>query len=63
MVIHALLYAKKLIPANGSPAAGMGKPLKYPMVGLTLNLANLNAPIVGNSINATEVKMEGAAIE
>ena len=62
-VIHALLYKKNPIPANGSPAAGIGNPLKYPMVGLTLNLANLNAPMVGKRINASEVKREGAAIE
>lgn len=58
-----MLYKKNPIPANGNPAAGMGNPLKYPMVGLTLNLANLNAPIVGKRINAKEVKIDGAAME
>ncbi len=63
MVIHALLYKNNPIPAKGNPAAGIGNPLKYPMVGLTLNFANLNAPIVGKRINAKEVKNDGAAIE
>ena len=62
-VIHALLYENNPIPANGNPAAGIGNPLKYPMVGLTLNLANLKAPIVGKRINAKEVKIDGVAIE
>lgn len=51
------------MPAKGNPAAGIGNPLKYPMVGLTLNLASLNAPIIGKRIKANEVKMEGAANE
>jgi hypothetical protein len=37
--------------------------LKYPIVGLILNLANLKAPIVGNRINAKEVKIEGFLME
>lgn len=61
-VIHALLYENNAIPANDNPAAGIGNPLKYPIVGLILNLANLKAPIVGNRINAKEVKIEGVAI-
>lgn len=58
-----MLYENNPIPANGNPAAGIGNPLKYPMVGFTLNLANLKAPIVGKRINAKEVKIEGVAIE
>lgn len=61
-VIHALLYENNPIPANDNPAAGMGNPLKYPIVGLIQNLANLKAPIVGKRINAKEVKIEGVAI-
>jgi hypothetical protein len=49
-VIHALLYKNNPIPANGNSAAGIGNPLKYPIVGLTLNLANLKAHIVGKRI-------------
>ena len=62
MVIHALLYEKNAIAAIGNPAAGIGNPLKYPIVGFTLNLANLNAPNIGKRINAKEVKMDGAAM-
>ena len=54
-VIHALLYENNAIPANDNPT-GIGNPLKYPIVGLILNLANLKAPIVGNRINAKELK-------
>lgn len=61
-VIHALLYEKNPIAASGNPAAGIGNPLKYPMVGLTLNFANLIAPIIGKRINAKEVKIDGTAI-
>ncbi len=63
MVIQALLYRNNPIPAKGRPAAGIGSPLKYPIVGLILNLANLNAPIVGKRIKANEVKNDGAASE
>ncbi len=49
------------MPANVNPAAGIGNPLKYPIVGLILNLANLKAPIIGNSTNAKEVKIDGVA--
>lgn len=45
-----MLYKNNPILANGNPAAGIGNPLKYPIVGLTLNLANLKAPIVGKRI-------------